>query len=127
MTIEVRGKRHALFLDLSQSRKRKHLESAAVGQDRAVPAHEFMETAHLPHHIIAGAQMQMVGVGKLDLTAEILQIKGAHAAFDGRLRADVHKDRRLHFPAVRAPEFAAPRTPLVFDNLKHTLSSTLKK
>ena len=86
-----------------------------------------MKAAHLPHHIIAGAQMQMVGVGKLDLTAEILQIKGAHAAFDGRLRADVHKDRRLHFPAVRAPEFATPRTPLVFDNLKHALSSTLKK
>ena len=68
----MRGKGHALFLDLAKPRKGKHLKSAAVGQDRAVPAHELVEAAHLPHHIVAGAKVQVVGVGKLDLAAEIL-------------------------------------------------------
>ena len=30
-----------------------------------------MQAAHLLHHIVAGAQMQVVRVGKLDLTAEV--------------------------------------------------------
>ena len=71
--------------------------------------------------------MQVVSVGKLDLAAEILQVKRAHAALDGRLRADIHKDRRLYLAAVRASKFAAPRAAFIFDDLKHTLSSTLKK
>ena len=69
--VEVRGECHALFFDFAQARKGKYLKPAAVGQDRAVPVHKLVEAAHLAHHIIAGAQMQVVRVGKLDLTAEV--------------------------------------------------------
>lgn len=55
----------------SQARKGKYLKPAAVSQDRAVPVHKLVEAAHLAHHIVTGAQMQVVRVGKLDLTAEI--------------------------------------------------------
>ena len=127
VTVKVRGKRHPLFLDFSQARKGKYLKPAAVRQDRAIPIHEPVKTTHPAHGIVARAQMQVVSVGKLDLAAEILQVKRAHAALDGRLRADIHKDRRLYLAAVRASKFAAPRAAFIFDDLKHTLSSTLKK
>ena len=69
--VEVRGECHALFFDFAQARKGKYLKPAAVGQDRAVPVHKLVEAAHLSNHIVAGAQMQVVRVGKLDLTAEV--------------------------------------------------------
>ena len=71
VAVEVRGEGDALLPDLAQSRKGEHLEAAGVRQDRAVPVHELMQSAHLAHHIVAGAQMQVVRVGKLDLTAEV--------------------------------------------------------
>ena len=71
MSVNMTVKCNALFFDFSQARKGKYLKPAAVGQDRAVPVHKLVEAAHLAHHIVAGAQMQVVRVGKLDLTAEV--------------------------------------------------------
>ena len=83
-----------------------------------------MEAAHLPHHLVTGTEMQVVGVGQLDLTAELLEVQRAHAALDRRLRADVHENRRLHLAAVGTLEFAAPGLALVFDDLEHSLFLT---
>jgi hypothetical protein len=58
--------------------------------------------------------MQMVGVGQLDLAADFFQIVGRNAAFDGTLRADIHKDRCLHGSAVGAGEFAPAGVSLCF-------------
>ena len=63
VSVQVAGKRHALLLDLSQPCQREHLKAAAVGEDGAIPAHELMKSSHLPHHIVAGAQVQVIGVG----------------------------------------------------------------
>ena len=55
-----------------------------------------MQAAHLPHHLVAGAQVKVVGVGQLYLTADLLQIVGRHRTLDGPLGAHVHEHRRLH-------------------------------
>ena len=78
-----------------------------------------MQAAHLLDHIVAGAQMQMIGVGQLDLAADVLEIKGAEPALDGRLGAHVHKHRCLHHAAVGAAELAPPGAALFFNDLKH--------
>ena len=114
----MRGERHALFLDLAQLCERKHLKTAGIGQDRTVPGHEFVDAAELAHDFVARAQMQVVGVGELDLCADALQILSAQRTLDRRLRADVHKDRRLD-RAVRARKFPAPCRALLFEKFEH--------
>ena len=72
VSIKVRSKRHALFIDLTKAGQGKHLKSAAVGKNRAIPVHKLMEAAHLTHHIVTGTEMEMIGVAQLDLTAQLL-------------------------------------------------------
>ena len=60
----------------------------------------------------------MIGVGKLDLRADRLEIGGRQCALDGRLRADIHKDRRLDCP-MRAAELSPARRAVRFQYFKH--------
>ena len=123
--IDVGGEIHALLLDLPQRRQGKHLEPAGVRQDRAVPVHELVKASHLPHDLIAGTQVQMVGVAQLDLAAHFFQIVGGDAALDGGLGAHVHENRRLDGTAVGAGKFAAPGTAFGFEYFEHISSRFL--
>ena len=93
-------------------------EHDRVGQDRAVPPHEPVQAAHLPHHLVAGAQVKVVGVGQLYLTADLLQIVGRHRTLDGPLGAHVHEHRRLH-RAVGAGKDTPAGLSLCFQDFKH--------
>ncbi|MPN00261.1 hypothetical protein SDC9_147455 [bioreactor metagenome] len=117
--VDVGGEGDALLLNLPQGGQRKHLKPAGVRQNRAVPVHKLMKPAHLAHHLITGAQMQVIGVGKLDLTADLPEVEGAGAALDGSLCAHVHEHRGLNHAAVCAGELAPPRAALIFDDFKH--------
>ena len=101
----MRMEGHALLLDLAQGRQRKHLKAARVGQHRAVPPHELVQAAHRLDDLVARADMQVVGVGQLDLAAQLLEVERIDRALDRARRADVLEDRRLH-NAVRGAEFA---------------------
>ena len=113
MAVDVRGEIHTLLLDPAQACQREYLKSAGIRQDRPVPRHETVQAAQIVHEPVAGAQMQMVGVGKLDLTADGLEVRRAQRTLDGTLRADVHEHGRLH-RAVRAGKYAPPRLPFGF-------------
>ena len=117
--IDVGGKGDSLLLDLAQAGQGEHLEPAGVGEDRAVPPHELVQAAHLAHHLVAGAQVEVVGVGQLHLAADLLQIQGGYRPLDGPLGAHVHEHRRLH-RAVGAGEHAPPGLPLCFQDFKHS-------
>ena len=118
--VDMAGEGDALLLDLPQRGQRKHLKATGVRQNRPIPIHKFMEAAHLPHHLVTGTEMQVVGVGQLDLAAHIFQIQRRNAALDGRLGTHIHKHRGLHRTAVGAGEFAPPGLPLCFQDLKHS-------
>ena len=96
---------HALLLNLAQAGKREHLESAGIGEDRLIPAHEFVQPARLFDQILAGADMQVIGIGEDDLRTDFIQFARGHA-LDGRLCADRHEDRGLDI-AVRGMHNAA--------------------
>ena len=66
VAVQMGGKGHALFGDLAQLCQTEYLKSTAVGQNGAVPAGKFVQTAHLCHQLVAGTQMQMVGVAWAD-------------------------------------------------------------
>ena len=108
----------ALLTDLAELGERKDLKAAAVGEDRAVPGHEAVETAQRLDQLVAGSDVQVIGVGKLDLTADGFEIGSRERALDGALGADVHEDGRLH-AAVRRVENAASCAALLFEKLIH--------
>ena len=114
----------ALLRDLAKLRQRKDLKAAAIGQDRFVPRHKFMQTAEVADQLISGSHVQMVRVGQLDLTADALQILRRERALDGRLRADIHKHRRLNH-TVRRREFPAARMTVLANQLIHSLLAFL--
>ena len=74
--VQMGGEGHALLLDFPQTGQREDLKAAGIGQDGSVPRHELVQAAHVAHHLVAGTQVQMIGVGKLDLRADRLEIGG---------------------------------------------------
>ena len=120
VAVDMGGEIHALLLDLPQGGQTEHLESAGVRQNGAVPGHEFVQAAHLPHHRIRGPQMQMVGIAQLHLAADIFQVLRTEGALNGTLGANVHKHRGLH-RAVGAGKHTPPGLPLGFQQFKHRL------
>ena len=60
--VNVRIEFHALFAYFAQTCERKNLKSAAVGQDWAVPGHEFVQSAHISHQLVTWAEMKMICV-----------------------------------------------------------------
>ena len=78
-----------------------------------------MEAAQLLHQLVAGAEVKMVGVGQLDLAANLFQVMGRHAALNGRLRTHIHKNRGLDSAAVGTGKFSPPGAALGFDHFKH--------
>ena len=109
--VQVGAELHALVVQLAQIRQRKHLESAAVGEDRAIPVHEGMQSARLLHQLLARAQVQVVGVGQDDLRAAVLQLVGRHG-LDAGLGAHGHEDGRFDH-AVGRVQPAATRARLL--------------
>ena len=118
MGVEV----NAFLSDLSQRGKREDLKAAAVGEDRPVPGHEAMQPAHLLYQSVAGPDVKMIGVGQLDLAADLSEIARRKRALDRALRADVHKDGRLHRP-VRRRELAPAGVSGLLDQLIQGLIS----
>ena len=70
--IDVAAERHALLGNLAAVRQAEHLITAAVRQNGAVPAHEFVQPAAGFEHIRARTQVQMVGIAQNDLRSDVL-------------------------------------------------------
>ncbi len=103
---------YALLLNLAQPCQGKHLKSAGIREDRAIPVHKFVQTAKLSDQLVAGTDMEVVGIGKFHLRADRAEIIGRNRALDRRHRADIHENRRLdgsvdrfHFRAFCAAIF----------------------
>ena len=112
--VNVRVKGYAFLLDLAQGRQRKHLKAAGVGQHRTVPAHEFVQTAHLLDDLVTRTDVQMIGVRQLNLAAQLLEIECVNRTLDRTRCADILEYRRLYHAMCRT-ELAATGAALGFD------------
>ena len=119
LSVDMRLEIDAFLLDLPEFCQGKHLKSPGIGQYRTVPIEKFPYTAHSVNQVIAGTDMQMVGVGQLHLTANFLQIHGGHAPPDRRTGAHIHEHRRLYGTVYRLHHASAGMA-LFFQNLEHT-------
>ena len=104
--VDVRAKDRFLLGYFDQMGEAIELKSAAVGQDRSVPAHEAMQSAERGDHLFAGPQREMIGIAQDHLRprgAELFDFQALHA----RLGSDRHEGRHLH-RAVRREEDRPP-------------------
>ncbi len=101
--VDLVAEAHAAVADLGAG-QREHLEAAAVGQDRAVPAHEAVQAAELLDEALARPQRQVVGVGEHHLGAGGAHLVGRQG-LDGAVGAHRHEGRRLD-QSVRRREAA---------------------
>ena len=121
LSVDVAGEIYALLLYFAELRQRKDLKSAAVGKYGLVPVHELVEPAQLVDYVIAGAQVEVIGVAQLHLGFQPLQVDGGNAALYRCGGAYVHEERRF-YRAVRGVEYAPARASLGLFQFKHVCS-----
>src|SRR5262245_9515918 len=107
----MRAKLGALLIDLPSSGEAEYLIAAAVGQNRMRPGDEPVEPASSSDQLVAGPQIQMIGVAEDDLRTRLFEITVAHR-LDASLRADRHERRCLH-DAVWRVQLAETRRAVV--------------
>ena len=99
-TVDVRREGAAVRRQLADGAEGEYLETAAVGEDRAVPSLEAVQAAGLPEDAEPGAQIEVISIAEDDLGPDIfLQIPMVHA-LDAAHRADGHEDGRTDLPVV---------------------------
>ena len=114
--VEVALEVHAVLVHRAQRSEREDLEATGVGEDGAVPLHEAVETAQLPHQLVARPQVQVVGVGENHLRAHGPQVVRVER-FDGGQGPHRHERRRLH-DSVRRGECAGAGSAELGDHRK---------
>jgi hypothetical protein len=76
-----------------------------------------MQSTHIVDQLISRAQMQMVGVGKLDLAVDLAQLYRVNTALDGGTGANVHEHGGLNIP-VYGVQNAATRASVLLKYFK---------
>jgi hypothetical protein len=89
--VEVGLEGHAVVVNAARVAEAEDLEAAAVGQDGAVPGHEAVQPAQVADEFVAGAQVEVVGVGQHQRRPQLAQIARPHR-LDRGLCADGGED-----------------------------------
>ncbi len=89
----------AFFFDLADIAQAEYLESAGIGQDRAVPVHEIVQITMFAHDVLPRAQPQVEGVSQQDLRAGVFYFFRCHA-FDCAVGTHGHKRRRFYYTTI---------------------------
>ncbi|SPF44226.1 conserved hypothetical protein [Candidatus Sulfopaludibacter sp. SbA4] len=92
IAIEVRLEDDAVLGDLAKAAEAEDLKAPRIGEDGVGPGHEAVQPSHLADELVAGAQVEMVGVGQQDFHAEVFGEIALGETFDGGLRAYGHED-----------------------------------
>jgi hypothetical protein len=108
-TIDMALKFDPMLLDSAQPLQGEHLETTRVGEHRAVPGGEPVQSTHRLHDVLARAEMQVVGVAQDDLGAGAADITRAEPADHG-VSTDRHERRRSHV-SMRQRESSRPGKP----------------
>ena len=85
----------AIVGNFAQRTEGEDLKAAGVSEEGARPTHEFVQTAHAADGFVAGAEIEVVGVGEEDFDAEVVGEVALVESFDGGLGANGHEDRGL--------------------------------
>lgn len=70
--VDMRAEFCTLLGKLSVVGERKYLKAAAVGEQRACPPVEFVQTTGLGYYLHAGPQIEVIGIAKYDFGVDIV-------------------------------------------------------
>src|SRR5947207_2741632 len=101
--IQVRAEIHSVFGDLAQAAEAEDLESARVGEQGPLPAHEPVQSAQIADDLVTGTQIKMVSISQNNLRAQFLQCV---------LRNAFHRTQSAHRHEYRGLDHAMGRSKL---------------
>ena len=93
-------KARALLGNFPHRAETKNLIAAAIGQDRPIPTHEFMQAAQVANQFMPRPQVKMIGIAEQNLATQLLQISRQHR-LDGPLGSHRHEGGSLHHAVSR--------------------------
>ena len=96
----MRAELDPVRLDFPDARETEDLESAAVGQNRERPIHEFVQAARRANDVHAWPDIQMVSVAEKDAGAHLLEFPRVERLHAG-LSAHRHEHGRVDDSARR--------------------------
>ena len=99
-TVQQTFELDALFSNLSELLQTPYLESAAVRQHRAVPAHELLYTTRFRNQLCARSQVKVVRIRQDDFGIKFADV-AASKPLDRRRSPYRHKHRRRHITVCR--------------------------
>ena len=70
--VYMRTELYAFFCQFSNTGKRKDLKPSAIGQYRALPTVEFMQSAGAFEYVKTGAEVKMIGISQYDLSLDVV-------------------------------------------------------
>jgi len=98
------------------------LITAGIREYRSRPRHELVQAAKLADEFVAGAQIEMIGIGEDDFRAEFFE-GFLREGFDGSLRADGHEEGSLDRAVRRGQASAACTRRVGLRNFKRKIHS----
>ncbi len=99
--VDVAAEGDAVLVDVARVGQAEDLVAARVGEDGTVPAHKLVQSAEFADQLMAGAQIEMVGVGQDQVATGFGQVARFQRLDIGQ-RAHRRKDRRLDGTVGRA-------------------------
>jgi hypothetical protein len=119
--IEVILKMDAFLGDPAKLGQRKYLETAAVREERPIPAGKVVESSKVLDHPHARPHEEVVGVSEDNLGPQLLQFSGTYR-LDGALSSDRHENGCLN-DSMRSRETAAtgPAGGIAMEEFKHAV------
>ena len=90
----MRAERDALFGELAQFAERENLKATGIGEHRAVPRHEAMESTKFANVLVSGPKIKMVGIAENNLRTKFFEDVLRDGLY-GRNGSDGHEDGRF--------------------------------
>ena len=95
-SVDMRLEVATLLLQLATRRKRKDLETTAVGEHRLIPRRETVYTTRLLQNFHSGAEVEVIGICEYNLCLRLIANITMKDALHSRCGAHRHKDRGLN-------------------------------
>ena len=109
--------------DFSNIGEAKHLETAGIGKNGAIPAHEAMQSAQFSDEFITRSKRKMIGITEQNLRADRAKLFGSQT-LDSPLSSHRHENGSVN-DTMRCFELTEPGAVVGFSQGKREWSHSL--
>ena len=109
--VKVRTKTYAVIRDFAKLGKAEYLVAAGIGENGAIPGHEFVQTTQPANQFVSRPKVKMISIAEYDLRADFFQ-RFVAKSFHCSLRAHRHEERGID-AAVRSIQDSTARSAFI--------------